>query len=435
MRPGTRNVFVFLIGISITLNLLNTCEAQDKTAEITELMNRIYDNGQFYGTIIIAVDGKVIYKNANGLANLEWEIPHTIDTKFRIASVTKPFTAMLILQLVQEGQLKLNGKLTDYLPEFPEEKGKDITVHQLLTHTGGIVGEPKIPDLDDIERLYYPKERLLKYISEKELSYKPGRGREYSNFGYFLLGMVIEKVSGKSYEQLLQEKICNPAGMKNTIPDVNVPLIDKRASGYHYDYFTGPQNAPYLDMSFAFSCGHLLSTVEDLYRFNMALYTEKLLTKKYRDMFFNRYGWFYQRTPVGKKNKRVRASYLSGSINGFASHILRIEKDRIFIGLLKNMKERNGQIVIKWPEFITSRILAILYDLEYDLPKKSAAYAVFQTMVKSGIQAAHETYQDINKNRRNEYYFQKEEFDMLREKLAEKKKLKEASEFSKLGSQ
>jgi len=395
-------------------------------------MNLIYENNQFSGTILIAAKGKIIFKKAYGYANLEWKIPNTIDTKFRIASATKPFTAMLILQLVEQGKLQLDGKLTDYLPEFPKEKGENITIHQLLTHTSGIIGEPKIPDLDDIERLYYTKERLLKYIAEKELSFKPGTGREYSNFGYFLLGMVIEKVSGKSYAELLKEKICDPAGMKNTMPDVNAPIIEKRASGYHLDYFAGYQNAPFLDMSFVFAYGHLLSTVEDLYLWDKALYTEKLLSKKYKDLFFNQYGWLPFRYPFGKNNKRILCKNLDGSINGFGSHIQRIKKDSIFIAILRNTKEQSNQIVVKWPSYMASRVLAILYNEVYDMSRKSAAYEILQIMLESGIDAAVEKYQDIKKNDNDKFYFDKREFRILSNKLKEKNKIKEANELLRL---
>jgi len=286
-------ISMFLI-FSIGLTLLTACDilsqpnveiTPEKIQEIEQVMNQICENGQISGAILVAINGEIIYKQALGYANWEWQVPNTTDTKFRIASATKPFTVMLILQLVEEGKLKLDGKLIDYLPEFPREKGENITIHQLLTHTSGIIGESKIPNLLDVERLYYTREKLLNYITKWELSYQPGTGREYSNFGYALLGMIIEKVSGKSYGQLLQEKICQPAGMKNTLPDVNVPLINKRASGYDYDYFTGQQNSTHINMSFVFSYGHLLSTVEDLYLWDKALYTEKLLSNKSKNFF------------------------------------------------------------------------------------------------------------------------------------------------------
>jgi len=325
---------------------------------IGQIINAMDDNGQFSGAVLISVKGKIIYQDAVGYANIEDSIPNTCDTKFRIASFTKPFTVMLILQLAEEGKLILDGKLTEYLPKFPKEKGENITIHQLLTHTAGITGESRIPNLIDIEKEYYTRGRLFNCIVEQDIVFKPGKGREYSNFGYALLGLIIEKVSGKPYDERLQEKICKPAGMKNTLGDITAQPMENRAIGYNYNYFTGPEKASFLDMSFVFGYGHLLSTVNDLYLFDKALYSNMLLNEKSKDLFFNEYGWHYQQCPVGKGSKRIRSNSLDGSVNGFGSHTQRIKQDTVFIVALRNTKEYNNQIVIKWPNFMISRILA-----------------------------------------------------------------------------
>ena len=126
--------------------------SMDKVEEIDGVIKTLYENGQFSGVVLVSVKGEVVYKKAVGYANLEDKIPNTCDTKFRIASFTKPFTALLILQLVEDGRIKLDGKLIDYLPEFTVKGGEKITIHQLLTHTAGITGEWRIPDLVDIEK-------------------------------------------------------------------------------------------------------------------------------------------------------------------------------------------------------------------------------------------------------------------------------------------
>jgi len=378
--------------------------------EISQIINRMDDNGQFSGAVLISVKGDIVYKNAVGYANLEDSIPNIVDTKFRIASFTKPFTAMLILQLVEEEKLQLDGKLTQYLPEFPKEKGENITIHQLLTHTAGITGESRISNLIDIEKEYYSRERLLNCIAKRELVYEPGKGREYSNFGYALLGLVIEKVSGKSYDEVLQEKICQPAGMMNTLEDITAQAIENRAIGYNYNYFSGLEKASFLDMSFCLGAGQLLSTVKDLYLFDKALYTDKLLNEESKKLFFNKYGWHYQECRYGKGYKKIRSNSLDGSINGFGSHTQRIEKDTVFIVALRNTKEYKKQIVIKWPDYMMSRVLAVLYGEEYDLPKKSGAYVIFKTMLDSGEKKATNLYREMKKNQRDKYYLNKREF-------------------------
>jgi len=385
--------------------------------EISQIINKMDNNGQFSGAVLISVKGKIIYKDAVGYSNIEDSIPNTLNTKFRIASFTKPFTVMLILQLVEEGKLELDGKLINYLPEFPKEKGENITIHQLLTHTAGITGESRIPNLIDIEKEYYSHDRLFNCIVEQDIVFQPGRGNEYSNFGYALLGLIIESVSGKSYEELLQEKICKPAGMKNTLGDITAQPIENRAIGYNYNYFTGFEKASFLDMSFVFGYGHLLSTVYDMYLFDKALYSNKLLNEKSKDLFFNKYGWHYQNVPYGKGFKKIRSNSLDGSVNGFGSHTQRIEKDTVFIVALRNTKEYKKQIVIKWPNFMISRVLAVMYGEEYDMPKKSGAFEVFKTLQESGNAEAANLFKNIKSKQTDKYYINKREFLLFEDQL------------------
>jgi CubicO group peptidase (beta-lactamase class C family) len=399
-------VYVFVYRTSIII------PTQETNKEIDEIVRTIYENGQFSGAVLVSVNGDIIYNNAFGYANIEDRILNSSDTKFRIASFTKPFTAMLILQLVEEGTLQLDGKLIQYLPEFPKEKGQNITIHQLLTHTAGITGESRITDLIDIEKEFYTREELLNIIAQQELVFEPGKGREYSNFGYALLGLIIEEVTGKSYDEVLQENICKPAGMKNTLSDVTAQPIENRAVGYTYDYFTGLEKASFLDMSFVFGYGHLLSTVEDLYMFDRALYSNMLLTDESKELFFNEHGWFYERYPIGNSKKKILSNSLDGSINGFQSHTQRIERDTVFIITLRNVKESvyENEIVIKWPTFMVPRILAVLYDEPYDLPKKSAAFTVFDTLIHSGQEDAEKLYAKIMNEQLDRYYIDESEF-------------------------
>ena len=165
-------------------------------------------------------------------------------------------------------------------------------------------------------------------------------------------------------------------------------------------------------MSFVFGYGHLLSTVEDLYLFDRALYSNMLLTDESKELFFNEYGWFYERYPIGNRIKKILSNSLDGSINGFQSHTQRIEKDTVFIVTLRNVKESvyENEIVIKWPNFMVSRILAVLYDEPYDLPKKSAAFTVFDTLIHSGQEDAKKLYAKIMIEQLDRYYIDESEF-------------------------
>jgi CubicO group peptidase (beta-lactamase class C family) len=158
---------------------------------------------------------EVILQSGYGLANVELNVPNTPETKFRIGSLTKQFTAMLVVQLAAEGKLKLDGKVSDYLPEYPKASGEQITIHHLLTHQSGIADFSKAEFLR-YSREYVSQIDLAKLFWEKPLAFSPGTKYSYSNPGYQLLGVLIERVAGKLYEQVLKERICEPLGMRDT---------------------------------------------------------------------------------------------------------------------------------------------------------------------------------------------------------------------------
>lgn len=408
--------------------------SQEKIKEIDQVIETLYKNSQYSGVVLVSVKGDVVYRKAVGYANIEDSVLHTYDTKFRIASFTKPFTAMLILQLIEDGQMSLGGKLTDYLPGFTVEGADKITIHQLLTHTAGITGHPRIPNLLDIEKLHYTRTELLELIMKFDLIYEPDKGKEYSNFGYALLAMAIEHVTGKSYDEVMLEKICKPAGMTNTLSDITEIPIEKRAIGYTHDYFTGLEEASFLDMSFCLGAGQLLSTVEDLYLFDKALYTNKLFSEKSKELFFNKYGWHRQKYPYGSGYKKISGYNLEGSINGFQSHTQRIEKDTVLIVVLRNVKEAvyKNEIVIKWASAIASPILSILYNEDYEITKKSAAFTVFKTLIESGTSDASKSYDTILNKLQDDYYIDAGEFEFFEGLLRNNKMEKQANEYRQI---
>jgi CubicO group peptidase (beta-lactamase class C family) len=225
----------------------------------------------------------------------------------------------------------------------------------------------------------------------------------------------------------MKEKICQPAGMTNTLSDITEIPVDNRAVGYTHYYFTGIGEAPFLDMSFCLGAGQLLSTVEDLYAFDKALYTDKLLTRESKELFFNDFGWLSTRYEYGKNSKRIQCNNLEGSINGFQSHTQRIEKDTVLIVALRNIKEEEfeNQIVIKWPSSIASPIISILYNEDYELTKMSGAFVVFKTLIDSGQNKAENKFISIRKQQ-DKYYIDKSEFDFFEEELRKKNMNNEA---------
>ena len=226
----TAKSLALLLLIFITAN---SSFAQQTATQIDELMKKYYDYGQFNGAILVAEKGKVVYAKGLGLANMEWSMPNQPDTKFRIGSITKQFTATLILQLVEEGKLKLDGKITDYLTDYRKDTGDRVTIHHLLNHTSGIPSYTSRPDFRTaIMRNPYKITDFVKQLTSGDLEFEPGSKFSYNNSGYVLLGAIIEKVTGKSYETVLTERILKPLGMTNSGYDSTSPLLPKRASGY-----------------------------------------------------------------------------------------------------------------------------------------------------------------------------------------------------------
>jgi CubicO group peptidase (beta-lactamase class C family) len=207
--------------------------AQSKSEKIDQLISKYNEYRYFNGSALVADNFDVVLKKGYGLANMEWNIPNAADTKHRLGSVTKQFTSMLIMQFVEKGKIKLDGKLTDYLPYYRKDTGDKITIEMLLTHTSGI---PSYTDKEgffqkESRKFYKPDDFVKEYCSD-DLVFEPGKSVAYNNSAYFILGAIIEKVTGTTYEENLKENIFGPLGMKNSGYDLAEPILLKRAAGY-----------------------------------------------------------------------------------------------------------------------------------------------------------------------------------------------------------
>ncbi|MDF1799847.1 MAG: serine hydrolase [Planctomycetota bacterium] len=232
---------------------------------------------QFSGTALVAEGGEVIYRGAFGEANSDWGIPNAVDTKFRLASVTKQFTAMLTLLLVEEGKLELEAPITRYLPDYPAASGDKVTIRQLLNHTSGIPSYTNLPGFMRVEaKGRYTVDEFVVEFCSGELEFEPGSAFNYNNSGYFLLGAISEAVTGRTYRDNLRTRIFDPLGMADTGFDDQYEVLPKRATGYD-DLLGGRRVALWLDMSTPYAAGSLYSTVGDLWRWDRALCEQRLL--------------------------------------------------------------------------------------------------------------------------------------------------------------
>ena len=401
-----------------------------KAAKIEEMLSLAHKYRQFNGSALVVENGKVIYRAAFGMANMEWGIVNTPETKFRLGSITKQFTSMLTLQLVEQGKIKLDGKITDYLPDYRKDIGDKVTIHHLLTHTSGIpsyTGQPGF--LENVSRNPYAVADFVKKYTSGDLLFEPGSKFAYNNSGYFLLGAIIERVTGKPYEQVLKENILDPVGMKNTGYDHHETIIQKRAAGYTKT-LDGYTNAAYLDMSIPYAAGSMYSTVDDLFLWDQALYTDKLISAQSKALMYKpflenyAYGWVVTNASFKQNEKPVPMIVHGGGINGFATNITRFPNERNLIVILDN----TGQITQRLSDVVAK----ILYDQPYEPLKMSIAEVLNKTIREKGVEAGIAQYRELKTKQSATYDFAENQLNTLGYQLMGSGKTKEAVEIFKL---
>ena len=235
---------------------------QEITLRVEEYMNAAMRINRFSGAVLLARDGQPIVSRGYGMANLEHGVANTPQTVFRLGSVTKQFTALAIVLLQERGKLSVNDPICKYLSDCPQA-WQPITIKNLLTHTAGIPNYTEFPDFMKTAAAETTAAELTNRFRDKPLQFALGEKYAYSNSGYFLLGMIIERASGKAYADFLQENIFAPLGMKNSGYDNPVRIINHRAAGYALTR-DGFMNAAPISMSTAYAAGALYSTVGDL---------------------------------------------------------------------------------------------------------------------------------------------------------------------------
>lgn len=351
--------------------------AQGIESQVDEYIGAHMRGGNFSGSILVARNGQVLMSKAYGMANYEHDVPNTPHTKFEIGSMSKPFTAMAITILQEKGLLGFDDPLSKFIPDFPD--GEKITIHHLLTHTSGVPVLSGIPDFKNLLRIKKPLEETIKKLKMMPMVFTPGEDYQYSNSGYILLGYIIEKVSGESYGDFLEENIFNPLDMKNTGYDDPVTVVKHRAEGYTPGSKNGLSNADYEDLTSIRGAGSLYSTAEDLYRWDRALYTEKLVNKSTLEKMFTPpierhygYGWV-----VSKRFDR-KMIWHDGSTLGFQTYIARFVDDNICLIIMSNF------LHTPMPK-IRKDLAAIVFGEEYELPELRKIAEVDPALYKSYV--------------------------------------------------
>ena len=300
---------------------------------------------------IVVKKGAIIYKKGVGMADMELNVPVHADMIFRLGSITKQFTAVAILQLAAQGKLTLADPVTKYIPDFAIKE--PVTIEQLLNHTSGIKSYTNVEKFWQQMRTDLSPREVIRLTENDSLEFKPGTQWNYNNTGYVILGYIIEKVSGMRYEKYVQQHLFAPAGMKNSYYGNESSIIRNRAKGYKREGLAY-EHADYISMTLPYAAGSLISTVEDLWNWNKALYSYQLLSKEWVDKAITPHV-LPDGTPThygfGLGISTVQGSLAiehNGGINGFSTHALYMPGEEVFVAAFSNCDCRSPEgMVVK----------------------------------------------------------------------------------------
>jgi len=427
MRPNHHPLSLLLILLLSPLFLLSQNTAQDWRAKVDQLIDVYSDSSfPFNGILLVFDEKEILYQRTEGFANLELEVPITMNTKFRIASVSKQFAGFLAWQLVEEGRLDIRAPIGQYAPRLANTVVGQLTMHQLLTHTSGLPPNKYIWEYAGLQRPEsFSFRDLFDLIARDKPHFEPGSRYEYCNTGYVLAGGVLEQLSGKTYPELLREYILNPLDMDHTGLDSLQSLLPNRAYYYEREFETGLRPAAPCDMSAVSAAGGMYSSAADMHRWAYTLFfTEHLLSPAYRDLFLQpvlndyAYGLFIREKQVDRSGFRVPLLEHDGLLEGSRSYVAYLPEKEVALVLLSNFGK-------SFPFYSFQRqLFNILYDRPFQTPKRSLAYHFSIDLKKQGLDYAiqqfgqHQTdtaHYELNESRMTEYGY----FLMRRERLEE----------------
>lgn len=330
------NIIVF---VSLCFFNLETTNAQDLKSQVDEYLLSHSQPDAPGASVLIAKDGKAIYKKAVGMANLELDVPLSTDNVFEIGSITKQFTAVSILMLEEQGKLKVEDEITKYIPDYPTN-GKTITIHNLLNHTSGIKSYTSMESFIKHARTDMTPTELIDVFKNEPLDFDPGEKFLYNNSGYILLGHIIEVVSEQSYAAFIQDHIFSKLSMKSSYYGSMKNIIKNRAYGYQDR--NGFVNADYLSLTLPYAAGSIMSTVDDLLIWQNAISANKLIKSSSLEKAINGstlnsgekipygYGW-----SQGSVNGSDTYQH-SGGIFGYVTNGIFLPKENMYVIALSN---------------------------------------------------------------------------------------------------
>ena len=329
-----KSISYFLMLVTILLQSQNT-EAYE------QLLNNYYVSGPGY-SVIVTKGGETIYHDAIGLADVENNIDLKNNHVFRIGSITKQFTAIAILQLMEQGKLKLDDDISMYIADYPTD-GRKICIKHLLNHTSGIKNYMSLKTNDQEQRKQdvHPME-IIELFKNEPVDFDPGDQFRYNNSGYILLGYIIETLTGRSYEDYIEEEFFEYLEMNDSYYGRASEIISNRANGYEPDFTGEIMNAPYLSMTQPYAAGSLIMTTADLSKWNEAVFNCVLVSEESLNLALtptvlnNRKEVQYG---LGWRFNRLKGSIAynhGGGISGFASHAAYFPEEDVYVAVLSN---------------------------------------------------------------------------------------------------
>jgi CubicO group peptidase (beta-lactamase class C family) len=356
--------FYFVIIISFTFgpSFTQSLSPKQLAEEFDKLLSEQYKPGETGSVALVAQKGQVIYKKAFGTASLELNVPMQSDMVFRIGSITKQFTAICILQLMEKGQLTLQDDITKFIPDYPTHNNK-ITVQHLLTNTSGIVNLTNLPKISELKTKDIKLTEIIDFFKNEPLEFVPGTRLSYSSSGYILLGYIIEKVSGLTYAKYLEENIFKPCKMNNSYRGNNNQLIRNRANGYQQGS-SGIENAGYINMFIPHAAGSILSTVDDLFKWHQSLHSYTLVKKETLEKAFEKaklndgksaeygFGWFLRNIQGSPTIEH------GGGIEGYLTEAIYLPREDVFVVIFSNSTSKS-------PQFIAAKMCALAIGKPY----------------------------------------------------------------------
>ncbi len=359
--------------------------SNDLTNRLDSLIGLYHVHNNFQGTVLVARHGEVLFAEGYGYANREHHILNGPHLKYRIASNSKQFTAMLVLQKVQAGKMDLDAPIRTYIPDYPQPQGDKITIHHLLTHTSGMPHYAGIPDFfPRFGRQAFDHRDFVELFWDLELQSEPGEEYSYSSFGYYLLGYLLERVSGKDFADLLEARILGPLDMQNTGIEDHRRILQGRAQGYDM-ILDGFMRAEFRDLSTALATGDMYATPYDMVKWDEALHAHALLDEALQEKMFApyldgyAYGWTVGYRDLGEDDSLYYHQHTGGT-NGFTSIGTRLPEDGYYILVYCNT--RPGEI-----RPVMRDIIHVLYDREIEF-EPSVEMAAARILAQEGLEEA-----------------------------------------------